>query len=82
LNTSENGGLTCCFGVDPSKGGDCPTPKNASGRHYNPCPDKYNCSLPDPITGEYGDECAEWDPSSWGPSLAKLAPLIRKNAPR
>jgi hypothetical protein len=81
FNTSENGGLDCCFGTDPSKGGNCPTPQNSTGKHYKPCPDKYNCSLPDPITGVYGEECAPWDPSSWVPSLAKLAPLIRKNAP-
>lgn len=76
-NLSVNGGLACCF----PEGGTCPTPKNEPSPHYSPCSDKYNCSLPDPVTGKYGAECEIWDPSTWEPSLQPLAAVIRANDP-
>jgi len=45
------------------------------------CTDGHFCANPNPATGEYGAECAPWDPSLWPPALKSVEPLVRLNSP-
>jgi hypothetical protein len=45
------------------------------------CTDWFNCSLPEPQTGEYGSTCSAWDVSDFLPTMQHTAAWIRRNAP-
>lgn len=45
------------------------------------CTDKFECTLPDPQTGQYGKWCEQFNSARWSPALKPLAALVKLNAP-
>ena len=45
------------------------------------CADKFECTLPDPQTGQYGKWCGQFNAARWSPALKPLAALVKLNAP-
>lgn len=68
--------LDCCW-TGP-KG--CPNPTNPS-TFLKPCADSYNCSLPEPATGGYGNTCTTWTESDFLPDMQATAKYVRDNSP-
>ena len=59
----------------------CPNKNATDPAMQSACSDKFECALPDPKTGQYGQWCLPFDGSSWSPTMQQLAPVIKLNAP-
>lgn len=53
----------------------------AQGHRLQACSDKYYCANPNPATGSYSSQCAQWNSSLWWGTLKAVEPLVRKNSP-
>ena len=80
-NGNGTGYLKCCYVPPGADAKDiCPTGKGAKKR----CNDVYNCSLPSPVTGKYGDDCVDvWSKTSslWSTKLKNVQGPIHDNSP-
>ena len=85
LNAKGQQELRCCWQGTNWTDGNCTDPAGGTshGRpsQLQPCTDVWNCSLPEPETGEYGSTCLQWGEADLLPSLQHLAKWMKLNTP-
>jgi hypothetical protein len=80
VNAEGKQELRCCWKGTNWTGGNCTDPLGGT-KPLQPCTDVWNCSLPEPETGNYGSTCLEWTESDLLPSMQHLAKWMKLNAP-
>ena len=78
LNAEGRQELGCCWQGTNWTANNCTGP---TGGKLHPCADVWNCTLPQPETGEYGSTCKQWSEADLLPSMRPVAKWLKLNTP-